>query len=93
MKTAILPQVRVAPELRAELESVLRAGESLSEFVETSVRNAVEFRRTQMAFHARGEAAWQAYQHDGQAYPAEQIVDELRDMLVARSEQLKGRIR
>ena len=37
------PQVRVAPELRADLASVLLEGETLNEFVETSVRCAVEF--------------------------------------------------
>ena len=47
MKTAILPQVRVEPQLRADLESVLREGETLSEFVETTVRSAVEHRRVQ----------------------------------------------
>lgn len=41
MKSAGIPQVRVEPELRAELESLLKQGETLSEFVETrvSVRN------------------------------------------------------
>lgn len=47
MKSAVIPQVRVEPELRAELEAVLQEGETLSEFVETAVRNAVEFRRVQ----------------------------------------------
>lgn len=91
MKTAILPQVRVGPQLRAELESVLREGESLSEFIETTVRSAVEFRRMQAEFHARGEAAWRRYQRTGESYPASQIVDELRDMLEARRRQLQAR--
>lgn len=59
MKTSILPQVRVDPELRANLETVLRPGETLSSFIEDTVRSAVEYRRAQSEFEARGEAAWQ----------------------------------
>jgi hypothetical protein len=36
MKTAVIPQIRVEPELRAELEAVLEQGETLTDFVETS---------------------------------------------------------
>jgi hypothetical protein len=54
VKTAPLPPVRVEPEFRAEVESVLAEGESLSEFVEASVRASVERRRTQAEFIARG---------------------------------------
>lgn len=54
MKTATIPSVRVEPEFRAEVESVLAEGESLSEFVEASVRAGVERRRVQAEFVARG---------------------------------------
>jgi len=54
MKSAILPQVRVDPELRANLESMLRKGETLSEFIEGTVRSAVEYRRAQAEFYAPG---------------------------------------
>jgi len=91
MKTAIIPQVRVEPELRSDLESVLRKGETLSEFVEATVRSAVEYRRMQAEFHARGEAAWQQYQRTGTSIPAYQVTQELRDMLQARRSQLKAR--
>jgi len=91
MKTAIIPQVRVAPELRADLESVLHAGETLSEFVEATVRSAVEYRRAQREFHARGEAAWRQYQQTGASVPAGQVAQELRDMLEARRRQLLAR--
>jgi hypothetical protein len=53
MKTAVVPQVRVEPKLRADVDSVLDEGETLSEFVEATVRSAVEFRRMQMEFQAR----------------------------------------
>lgn len=46
-------QIRVEPELRADLDSVLLPGETLTEIVEESVRRAVEFRRVQADFAAR----------------------------------------
>lgn len=91
MKSAVLPQVRVEPELRAELESVLRQGETLSEFVETSVRNAVEFRRVQNEFHARGEAAWAGYQRTGVSYSTAEVMGELRAQVEVRRQQLRKR--
>jgi hypothetical protein len=38
VKAAIIPSVRVEPELRAEVESLLGDGETISEFVEASIR-------------------------------------------------------
>jgi len=49
---ATIPAVCVEREFRAEVESVLAAGESLSEFVETSVRASVEPRRFEAEFIA-----------------------------------------
>ena len=40
--------------------SVLKQGETLTEFVEATVRNAIAFRRVQVAFHARALAASEA---------------------------------
>ena len=88
MKTAVIPQVRVEPELRAELEAVLKQGETLSEFVEASVRNAVEFRRVQTRFHERGEAAWQHYQQTGVSVPADEVLARLQAKLDARRKRL-----
>lgn len=90
MKTAVIPQVRVEPELRAQLEEVLKQGETLSEFVETSVRNAIEYRRAQNRFHERGEAAWENHQRTGVAIPAEEALNALQQQLDARRKQLGG---
>ena len=49
MKTAVIPQVRVAPELRAQLDAVLTENETLSDFVKTAVRRAVEHRQDLLA--------------------------------------------
>ena len=57
MKTATLPPVRVRPEFRAEIESLLGQGETLSEFLETSVRDSVQRRRNQQEFVRRGLAS------------------------------------
>lgn len=91
MKTAILPQVRIEPQLRADVESVLREGESLSEFLESTVRKAVEQRRIQAEFEARAEAAWVRFQQTGESVPAAEVIAEMRQRLLARRRQLKGR--
>lgn len=93
MKTAILPQVRVEPELRADLESVLREGETLSEFLEATVRSAVEHRRVENEFHARADAAWAHFQQTGEAYPAEDVVAELRARTDVKRRELNGKHR
>ena len=90
MKTAILPQVRIEPQLRADVESVLREGETLSEFLEGTVRKAVEQRRIQAEFEARAEAAWVRYQQTGESVPAAEVLAEMRRRLQARKRRLKG---
>jgi hypothetical protein len=57
MKTATLPSIRVEPQLRTELESVLKDSETLSEFVENAVRESLNKRRNQAEFMARGLAS------------------------------------
>jgi len=50
MKTATIPVIRVLPALREQVESSLREGETWSEFVEQSVRTAVQHRRDRSEF-------------------------------------------
>jgi hypothetical protein len=88
VKSAVIPQVRVEPELRAELEALLLQDETLSEFVEASVRNAVAFRRMQMRFHERGQAAWEHHQNMGLPAPADEVVAKLQAKLDAKRKQL-----
>ena len=90
MKSAVIPQVRVEPELRAELEAVLKGGETLSEFVESSVRSAVAFRRVQTLFHARGQAAWDHYQDTGESLSGAEVLANLQAKLDAKRKQLGG---
>lgn len=93
MKTAVIPQVRVEAQLRADLESVLRDGETLSEFVEATVRSAIEFRRMQMEFQARADAAWRRFQKSGQGRPADEVLAQLQSRLDARRRELRGKRR
>ncbi|MGC3986566.1 MAG: YlcI/YnfO family protein [Pseudorhodoferax sp.] len=90
MKTAVIPQVRVDPGLRAQLEAVLGPDETLSEFVEASVRRAVEVRQAQTDFLARGQVAWENFQRTGEALPAERVLGKLQARLDARRKQLGG---
>ena len=88
MKSAVIPQIRVEPELRAELESVLQPGETLTEFIEATVRNAIAFRRVQTTFHARAQAASQEYHQTGVSVPVETVLDKLQSRLDARRKKL-----
>lgn len=89
MKTAVIPQVRVEPELRADLDAVLLPGETLTEFVEASVRRAVEFRRVQTDFAARCEASMAEYQRTGVSIPSDVVLSKLEAKVAARVKQLR----
>lgn len=88
MKSAVIPQIRVEPELRKELESVLREGETLTEFVEATVRNAIAFRRVQTDFHARALAASEEYHRTGVSVPVDKVLDRLQARLDAKRKKL-----
>lgn len=89
MKTAVIPQVRVEPELRADLDSVLLPGETLTEFVEASVRRAIEFRRVQSDFAARCNASLAAYERTGASIPSGVVLSKLEARVAARVKQLR----
>jgi predicted transcriptional regulator len=77
VKTATIPSLRVAPELREAAEDVLREGESLSGFVEAALRAQIEQRRTQADFLARGLASREAARKSGRYVPAAQVLARL----------------
>ena len=91
MKTATLPPIRVAPDFRLELEGVLEQGESLSQFVENSVRATVAKRKTQAEFVRRGIEAIEATQRDGDGIPADVVVARLEAKLAAARQAKAGR--
>ena len=83
MKTATIPSVRVEPELRAEVESLLDEGETVSEFVEASVRTAVLRRRHQAEFIARGLRSLADARSTGDYVDADTVVEGLQRKLDA----------
>lgn len=81
MKTATMPALRVQPELRQAAEEILRPGETLSAFVEDSLRRNVELRRAQQEFIARGLASRDAAKKTDVYFSAGEVLQELDDIL------------
>ncbi len=84
MKSATLPSLRVDPELRLEAESVLHEGESLSSFMEQSLKANIERRKLHREFVSRGLASRENARASGEYYSAESVLDELDEMLAGR---------
>lgn len=81
MKTATIPPLRVTPDLRKAAENVLRKGETLSNFVEESVRSQIVRRRMQQEFLDRGLAA-RAEAHATGVYVSQaEVMGSLRGIL------------
>ena len=68
---------------------MLRQGETLTEFVETTVRNAIAFRRVQTAFQARAQAASEEYHRTGVSVPVETALQGLQSKLDAKRTKLR----
>ncbi|MDD2914329.1 MAG: prevent-host-death protein [Gallionella sp.] len=83
MKTATMPALRVEPELRQAAEEILRPGETLSAFVEDSLRRNVDLRRSQQEFIARGLASRDAAKKSGAYFSAGEVLQELDDILAS----------
>ena len=81
MKTATIPSVRVEPDFRAEVEAVLADGETLSEFVEASVRANVERRRGQAEFILRGLRSRDEARRTGDYVDADVVLEGLQRKL------------
>ncbi len=92
MKTASFPSLRVDPELRSAAENVLRDGESLSIFVEQSIRAQIDFRRTQKEFVARGLASRAESRKTGEYYSSDAVLADLDSMLhqATRAQEKSG---
>jgi hypothetical protein len=91
MKSSQLPPVRVEPAVREEIESVLREGESLSQFVEAAALQAARVRRAQEAFLARGRSSLAKAIRTGEFHAAEEAVDAMATRLEARMRQHRKR--
>jgi len=81
MKTATIPSLRVDPALRQAAEDVLQEGETLSGFVEASLRAQIELRKSQQAFIARGLASRDSAKRTGVYHDAVDVLSELKQEL------------
>ncbi len=81
MKTASIPSLRVDPELRHDVESVLREDETLSSFMEHALRASIRSRRAQKEFIARGLASRDEAKHSGEYFAASDVLAEMEEML------------
>jgi hypothetical protein len=81
MKSATLPAVRIETSLREEIEQALNEGESLSAFVENSVRESLRRRRDQSEFVKRGMASLQSARKSGKSISADTAVRKLEERL------------
>ena len=81
MKSSTLPSLRVDAELRLAAEDVLLDGESLSSFVEQSVRANIARRKTQAEFIARGLASRAKARRSGTYVSSDKVLQLLETRL------------
>ena len=81
MKTATFPSLRVTPELRQAAEQILQEGETLSSFVEQSIRESIGRRQVQQEFIARGLSSRDDARQTGKYTSADAVIDRLEQML------------
>lgn len=91
MKTANFPSLRVDPKLRKAAEDILDEGESLSGFIEESIRANVERRRAQREFVARGLAARDGARRSGLYVSSDTVVRNLEQMLATAKAKVRSR--
>ena len=80
-KTATLPSLRVDPHLREAAEAVLEDNESLSTFIEDSVRAQIAQRQAQRTFIERGLASRDRARDSGRYVPAQDVLQALGQRL------------
>jgi hypothetical protein len=88
VKSRTIPPLRVSEALRADAESVLGPGETLSAFVMDAVSRSIDFRKTQLDFLARGMASPERARSVGGYVPADKAVARLRKRL-ARAQRTR----
>ena len=89
MKTATMPALRVQPELRQAAEEILRPGETLSAFVEDSLRRNVALRRSQQEFIARGLASRDEAKKTGVYFSSDEVLAELDTIIVKAAKKAR----
>jgi predicted transcriptional regulator len=82
-KSRTMPPLRVSEQLRADAESVLAPGETLSAFLMDAVSRSIDFRKSQKEFLARGMASAERARAVGGYVPADKVIAGLRKRLVS----------
>ena len=91
MRSSTLPSLRVEPELRARTLRGLRAGETLSSFMEQAVRELLESRDTQQEFIRRGLASAEAAERSGVYFSVAEVMASLKRISAAARKRKPGR--
>ena len=81
MKTATIPALRVEPEFRDEIQSILHKGESLSGFIASSLKQAVHFRKSREAFIEKGLMAEKEANRTREYFSNDEVMAKLETML------------
>ena len=87
MKSSNFPSVRVDPALIEAAEKVLDSEESLSSFVEYSIRYQVQHRNLQRAFVERGLTSAAQAKISGEYYSVDDVLAELDQVIDAQRTQ------
>ena len=82
-KSRTIPPLRVSEQLRADVESVLEPGETLSAFLMDAVSRSIDFRKSQQDFLARGMASADRARKKGGYVPADKAIAGLRKRLTS----------
>lgn len=90
MKTSTFPSVRVDAELRQAAEGVLRDGETLTNLIETAIRETIHRRQAQTEFLARGLRSGDDARRTGTYHDAATVHAEMQQRLDARRKQVLG---
>ncbi len=91
LKTANFPSLRVDPELREAAQGVLREGESLSSFVEQSIRESIDRRHAQADFIHRGLISRDLARTENAYVSSEVVIGRLEAMLARAKRSAKAR--
>jgi hypothetical protein len=88
MKTATFPSLRIDPELRQAAEDSLLEGETISSFIEQSVRDSIERRQHRREFLVRGLAARDEAARTGAYVGSDAVLGRLESLLA----KAKGKV-
>ncbi len=91
-RSATLPPIRIAPEVKASVEAVLREGESLTQFIESAVRREAEFRAEQIATVARAKKALRAADKGAGVVTVEDFLAGMHDRAKAAQQRIRAAV-